>query len=283
MRSQLKADQATSPDQQTGVSVLPLTTTTSLSPLYAAYGSPLSLSPEARPVLALYTFATGRWEEVKQISLNNIDYLNNDSVQQVMIEPSHIWLEVQSGAGAHSGCYDLIAFDPASRSVSQQISHCNSSPGAGHIADVNGDGQPDVVLDQTDYYVFCYACGVTRPQYRVLAWDGTQLSEVALATLTTATSPELQQLNDEAVRLAQAGLWKDAQTKIDQAMALKTDNPVVRWNAALIALHTQAYQAQARRRSPIRCSTTCSTATIRRRWMCCGPTRPIRSSRSPAR
>jgi hypothetical protein len=244
--AKLSPDQPIAPDQSIGVSVLPLTTAGSLSPLYAAYstGSIFSLGGEVRHVLALYTFAAGHWDEVQKITIDNADYVDSGSVKQVPIEPGHIWLEVQSGAGAHSGCYDLIAFEPVSRSVSQQISHCNSSSGAGYTADVNGDGQLDVILDGTDYYVFCYACGVTRPQVSVLAWDGAQLSEVTLSTLFDTKPAEVQQFNNAAVQLARAGLWKDAQTAIDQAIALKTESSIVRWNAALIAQQVKLNQAQ---------------------------------------
>ena len=241
---QLTKDQTVAPAQPIEVNVLPLTTTGKLAPLYAVYGSTFNINPDKRPVVTLYHFNAGHWDDVQQVNLDNTDYLDNNAVQQVMIEPSHIWLEVQSGAGAHSGCYDLIAFDPINQSISQHIASCSSSPGAGYTADVNGDGQLDVVLDATDYYVFCYACGVTKPQYSVLTWDGKQLSEVTLTALSDVTPPEAQQANNEAVRLASAGLWKDAQAAIEQAKSLKADNPIVQWNAGLIDLHAKAYRDQ---------------------------------------
>ena len=241
---QLAKDQTAASTQPIEVNVLPLTTTGKLSPLYAVYGTVYNINPDKRPIVTLYQFTAGQWDAVQQVSLDNTDYLDNNAVQQVMLEPDHIWLEVQSGAGAHSGCYDLIAFDPINRSVSQKISSCSSSPGAGYTADVNGDGQLDVVLDATDYYVFCYACGVTKPQYSVLAWDGQQLKEVTLTTLSNTLPVELQQLNNDAVRLAQAGLWKDAQSTIEQAKTLKAADPIVRWNAGLIDLHAKAYHDQ---------------------------------------
>ncbi len=243
---QVTNGQPVTPDQALGVSVLPLTTTGTLSPLYAAYstGSIMNLLPDGRHVLALYTFTNNQWNEIQQVKLENSDYVDETGVQQVMLEPSHVWLEVQSGAGAHSGCYDLIAFDPISRSVSQHIASCNSSPGAGRTADVDGDGQLDVILDATDYYVFCYACGVTRPQFSVLAWDGKQLSEVTLTTLFDTAPAEVRQMNNQAVQWARAGLWKDAQITIDQLRPASGNNSIVRWNAGLIELHAQAIRAQ---------------------------------------
>jgi hypothetical protein len=244
--AQLPTAQAAPPEQPIEINVLPLTSTGTLGPIYAAYTTGAIFDPnsETRHGLMLYRFAGGRWEKVQQISVDNANYVSSGSVQQVSIEPNYIWLEVQSGVGAHSGCYDLFAFEPESRWVSQHISSCSSSPGAGYVADVNGDGQLDVVLDATDYYVFCYACGVTKPQYSVLAWDGAQLSEVTLSTVFDTTPAEAQQINNQAVQLAHAGLWKDAQAAIEQARTLKADSSIVRWNAALIKLQVEALQEQ---------------------------------------
>ena len=170
--------------------MLPLTTTGSLSPLYAAY-SRLDLQFESAGstrASALH-FRRRALGQSAAAQLDGADYVNNDSVQQVMIEPSHVWLEVQSGAGAHSGCYDLFAFDPVSQSVFAANFALQFIARRRPTADVNGDGQPDVVLDQTDYYVFCYACGVTRPQYSVLAWDGAQLREVSCVHVVRRPRP----------------------------------------------------------------------------------------------
>src|SRR5207244_4359732 len=94
-------------------------------------------------------------------------------VFQVELDPKNIWLEAQGGAGAHSGCYDLLRFD--GKQLHSEISSCSSSPGDSRLEDLNGDGTPEVVLDATDYYVFCYACGVRKINYTVMRWDGQQM------------------------------------------------------------------------------------------------------------
>lgn len=247
IRNHFKADQLISPDRPIEVGVLPLTMTAGRSPVYAAYtiGPLPGLDPEGRHVLALYSFADGDWHEWQLVRLENAEYIDRGSIQQVSIEPSHIWLEAHSGAGAHSGCYDLIAFDPIGQSVSQHISSCNSSPGAGYTADIDGDGQLDVVLDQTDYYVFCYACGLRYFKFKVLSWDGTRLSEQSLRPIPDTASPAARENADRAVRLAQAGLWKEAVVAADAGGLSGSPDPVIRWNGALIQLHAEAFKQQA--------------------------------------
>jgi hypothetical protein len=247
IRNHFKADQLISPDRPIEVGVLPLTLTEGRSPVYAAYtiGPLPGLDPEGRHVLALYSFAGGNWHELQLVRIENAEYIDRGGIQQVSIEPTHIWLEVQSGAGAHSGCYDLIAFDPIGQSVSQHISSCNSSPGAGYTADIDGDGQLDVVLDQTDYYVFCYACGLRYFKFKVLSWDGAHLSEQILQSIPDTVSPAARENGDRAVRLAQAGLWKEAVAAADAGGLSNSTDPVIRWNGALIQLHADAFKQQA--------------------------------------
>jgi hypothetical protein len=82
--------------------------------------------------------------------------------------------------------------------------------------------------------------------FGVLRWDGERLVEVKLAPLPQAAPADLQRLNDHAVELAQAGLWKDAQATIAQARALDAQDATVAWNKVLIDLHAQALAEQVR-------------------------------------
>ena len=124
------------------------------------------------------------------------------------------------------------------------------------MADVNGDGQNEVVLDATDPYIFCYACGVRHPYFKVHTWLGDALAQVEISRLMMGqrgTPPD--EANSAAVALAQAGLWRDALMKIDEAVALAGDDDPptpagsLRWNQALIRLnhdaHVQAVQDSA--------------------------------------
>ena len=118
----------------------------------------------------------------------------------------------------------------------------NGSPSAGWVEDLNGDGVQEVVFDQTDPYVFCYACGVRRAAFEILRWDGAALQPVVLSPLGEDISAEIRTINDQAVQFANAGLWLDAGAA---AYALRdADNETALWNATHIDLVSQ-YRALA--------------------------------------
>ena len=54
--------------------------------------------------------------------------------------------------------------------LSQELDSFSPSPGACAVKDVNNDGANEVVLDATDPYVFCYACGVRLINYTCLLY-----------------------------------------------------------------------------------------------------------------
>jgi hypothetical protein len=194
--------------------------------------------------VAIYAHDGGDWKQLDRFELANDDYLDPTGVMQVEIDPRYVWLEVQGGAGAHSGCYDLLRFD--GKQLHGEVSACSSSPGAGGLIDLNRDGRPEVVIDQTDYYVFCYACGVRKIDQQVLRWDDQKFVEVDLAPLPDTAPPDLREPVDRAVELAQAGFWKEAQATISQTQALQAQDQAAVWNAALIGLigNARAEQAQ---------------------------------------
>ncbi|GAB4446163.1 MAG: hypothetical protein Fur0044_42390 [Anaerolineae bacterium] len=233
-----------------GVTVLPLTNNSSGPPYWAVFTTGFrSFDPLENHFVAIYTQSNSGWQEVSRVELENADYLDPATVSQVHLEPDHIWLEAQGGAGAHSGSYDLLSFD--GQTLRHDVSHFTSSPGGSRIEDLNGDNSPDVLLDFTEYYVFCYACGVTRIQYQVLRWDGERLSEVNLTTLPETAPGPLRDLTHRAIELAEAGLWRDAHETINQAVALDGQDPVVTWDAALIRLHAEERAEQAREPYPL--------------------------------
>jgi hypothetical protein len=231
------------------IAILPLQGPPGAAPLWAAYSVGLAyFEPEQNHFVAVFGYEQDRWQERGRVVLTGCaQYVGQGSLTQVEIEPNDIWLELQSGAGAHSGCYDLLRFD--GRELSLAVSGFNSSPGAGWAADLNGDGNLEVVLDQTDPYVFCYACSVRLPQFQVLAWDGQDLAEVPLRRLAATAPQALRELNDRAVELAEGQLWRDAQAHMTQARSLPVDDrglaEAVTWNGAIIDLHAEARREQA--------------------------------------
>jgi hypothetical protein len=225
------------------VEVLPLTPPAGSHPLWVAFSVGMrSFEPLINHFVAIYTHDAAGWQQMSRLELECPDYLDKTSVQQVSIDPSRVWLEVQGGMGAHSGCYDLLSID--GQTVRSELTTTSPSPGAGQVKDVNGDGNLDVLLDASDPYVFCYACGVRYIQYRVLRWNGSQLVPVELTPLPDSAPADVRDSNNLAVKLAGAELWKQAQAAAEKALALAPQDPTVVWNAALIRLYAEAYQAQ---------------------------------------
>ncbi|WP_322510741.1 DUF333 domain-containing protein [Chloroflexus sp.] len=211
--------------------------------VYSAGMRNFDLNPPVPHVIAIYEYTGGGWQELDRKELNDAeaapDYLGD--VQQVEIEPSRIWIQVEGGMGAHSGSYHLLSFD--GKALQLEIATFSPSPGVGRVEDLNGDGHNEVVLDRSEPYIFCYACGVHYPFYQVYTWQDGRLVELAISELTAVdqTAP-FAEANRQAVAFAQADLWPDALAAINAAVAQAgaADPPAVagslRWNQRLIQL-----------------------------------------------
>jgi hypothetical protein len=158
------------------------------------------------------------------------DYTNVGSVQQVFIEPTNGWLSVEGGIGAHGGTMHILRFDGQSLTLEAQNS--NGSPIAGRIEDINGDGLQEILLDLSDFYIFSYAAGVRLINYDILHWDGSSLVPTPLTRLENTTTAA--ELNNQAINLTEAELWKDARMVINEAKSQAPDNAMISWNAAVI-------------------------------------------------
>ncbi len=186
------------PWSEADAGVIPLSVGEGGPLLWAVFTQGMRLNdPDRGHFLAIYTHDGQDWQELDRVVLTSCaEYVGSESLTQVEVEPSHTWLELQSGAGAHSGCYDLLSFD--GERLRFEASNSHSSPRAGWLEDLDGDGSPEVVLDLTENYVFCYACGLRYPRFSVLRWDGDQLAKVQLSALPQAAPTELQSLNTRA-------------------------------------------------------------------------------------
>lgn len=242
---------ATSTSGLEGVRVVPLENPLDDRRLWLAYTYGLrSYDPLQTHLLALYTHDGDNWFELAHIELADSDdpenpavapgYVGDGDVTQVAIEPTHIWVQLEGGVGAHSGVYGLFSYDGATFAL--QVPGFSSSPGVGRLADLNADGVQEVLLDATDYYVFCYACGVRRVDYAVWRWDGAQMTPVTLEPLPADAPSELQSINEQALELVAAGLWKDALATVEEALTLSVSDPsgTFTWNSAVIRLNAEA-------------------------------------------
>ncbi|MDX1687295.1 MAG: hypothetical protein R3248_04865 [Candidatus Promineifilaceae bacterium] len=200
-----------------------------------------SFEPLQRHTIAIYRYNSGKWVEQARLAFAEggepgtppgPDYVGENGVRQVSIETAMTWMAVDGGVGAHGGTFHLLRYD--GESITVALGHGNGFPGVGRVEDLNEDGKEEVILDNSEAYVFCYACGVRLINYDVWRWDGS-----ALAPLTLTPLPETDpaaSLNNRAVALAQAGLWKQAQTLIKQVEEAPPKEEAVAWNAALINL-----------------------------------------------
>lgn len=219
------------------VSVIHLKSSTLPGNYWLVYstGSRMFDNPPQQHFAAIYEHRDSGWRRISRVDLMNPDYLAEGSVVQVNIEPTHYWIAVESGVGAHGGCFDLLSFDGSN--LKDEESNCASDPAAGSVQDLVGDGTGEVILNTSDDYVFCYACGIRVASYKVMRWNGTALAEIKAETLTNSTVVGLKQTNDQAVELFNHSLLKDAHTAIEKAYALDPTNETVKWNRVLINLH----------------------------------------------
>jgi hypothetical protein len=201
-----------------------------------------SYEPLQNHFVAIYSLENGDLNETDRVELQIPDYIGEGFVRQVTVEPDGIWLQVMSGVGAHSGCFELLRFDGGD--IEYVLSDCASSPDAGEVRDLDGDGVSEVLLNWSEDYVFCYACGVRIRDYQVWRWDGIQLVQVELNKLTGNYPQELVQMNNRAVELANGELWKDARQSIEGALEISGDNETVFWNAVLIDLIAESREEE---------------------------------------
>ncbi len=228
-----------------GANVIPLQGQGEGVGLFAAYTVGMrNYEPQQNHLVAIYQREDDTWKELARYELEFADYVDPSGVTEVQIAPGRYWIEVQSGVGAHGGCYDLLAFD--GKALKSAVSHCHESPGAGEIKDLNGDGTAEVMLNQTANYVFCYACGVKIWSFQVLRWDGAKFVPVELEPVRESAPEDIRLLTNQAIELARGGLWKDAQSVIDMVPPSSEPIPEATWAAVIIRMHADARAEQAR-------------------------------------
>jgi len=223
------------------VQVFSLPEGTGDGPLWVAYSvGSASFDPPVRHFIAVYRHGSDGWQEVDRAFIEAGDMIQPGMVAPVTFQSGNgplVWISAAGFAGAHSGCFNIFSFD--GEKLQNDIQHCGTSPLGGDLRDLNEDGDPEVVLNLTDDYVFCYACSVKYVDYRVWRWEAGRLVETHLTHVSRPASSELIELNDRAVDLAHGGLWMEAQEMIEQALQLEPNNQDVAWNAALINLHAE--------------------------------------------
>lgn len=161
------------------------------------------------------------------VEITHYDYVNGEYIAGIElmpnVDPQKSFFVVNGGVGAHSSFGTVFSFD--GKTLKVEVEGFSSGGGAIIIEDINSDGVPDVIADATDYYVFCYACGVRIWNHTVYAWDGTAFVEQKIQPASDAATNKI-------VAYAQAQRWNKVDALLAQLMP-----PVMvpdKWNVALL-------------------------------------------------
>ena len=222
-----------------GVKALPLTT--NQQALWAVYT--LGYASDTPHSVMLYRQNNGTWQEVARYELGDMAFaLWEDGVHQLRASDNNVWLAVNTGFGNHGSTYDLLRWD--GERFTTAIHHESGIALPAHEIDIDGDGTPEIVRDQRDTYTFCHACGLDILDYKI--WQKPLgESDFRLITLSMVTGEsDADKRSNQAVWLAQGGLWADAQRLIAQAQTADSNNKTVRLNKFIIDLYAQGYREQ---------------------------------------
>ena len=143
-----------------------------------------------------------------------------------------VWITVRGGTGAHAGTLNIIRFD--GETLRTELSWLSARPNAGEVADLDGDGLVEVVVNDSDPYVFCYACAVELKREILYWWDGSRLVPVELRAPVANVPADVADEVDEVVALARASLWRDAALAAIAAARRVPESAEVRWLSVLV-------------------------------------------------
>ncbi|MFC2025819.1 hypothetical protein ACFLUC_01340 [Chloroflexota bacterium] len=229
----------------TGISsvrVIPLKNADGDAEYYAVYSTgSRRVSPLQNHFVAIYSYTGNLWTQVSRVDISGVDLVRVGALKQVQLEPNNFWMQYKSRTGVHASCYHILQFNGVH--LRNMVTDCSSSPNAGELRDLNGDEDLEIVINRSNDYVFCYECGLKIWSFGVWRCVGTHIVEVDLKILPQNASESIRELNNAAVKLAEAELWKDAQNLILQAIKIAPDNQAVKWNAVKINLIANARNA----------------------------------------
>lgn len=192
-------------------------------PYFAAITTGMMDDVEAPHPLTIYQKQGGKF-----VTVTHYDYTNAEYIGGIELIPNvakqKTFFVVHGGVGAHSSFGTVFSFDGKNLKVEVE-GQSDAGGGAVSIEDINGDGVPEVVADATDYYVFCYACGVRIWNNIIYAWDGSAFVEQKIQPASDAATNKI-------VAYAQAQRWN----KVDALLAQLTPPSMMpdKWNVALM-------------------------------------------------
>lgn len=142
-----------------------------------------------------------------------------------------VWIAVGGFTGAHSGAFELLRFD--GEHIAAEVRHVSHGPDWGQLADLDGDGEPEIVFDVSNRYVLYYASGVTERAEAIWRREGAAYRDVELA-VPAGIAPELASDARRAVRLAKADLWREAAALAAETARRSPVDEGLRWLSILV-------------------------------------------------
>ncbi|MDO9445897.1 MAG: hypothetical protein Q7K37_11325, partial [Dehalococcoidia bacterium] len=206
-------------------------------------GSGVYELPSAGHVAGIYDHrADGSWVETARLVLESAPGVASAEIVPIRGTSGFpIWIAVAGSTGAHSGTFELLRYNGTS--LTTELWWFSPSPEAALVTDLDSDGVPEIVLNASDPYVFCYACGVEDYAEVIYRWQDEQPTLVSI--VETPGESESAFLNSRAVRLVEADLWREALATIESARTAAPDDTVILWNAIQIRRVAAVRLAQA--------------------------------------
>ncbi len=187
--------------------------------------------PSPDHVAAVYERRDGNWVETARLVLESAPTMATAELAPVQGDYGYpAWIAVHGATGAHSGTFELLRFDGSALTTS--LWWFSPSPAAAEFVDLDGDGVGEIVLNGSDPYVFCYACGVVDYAEVIYRWEHTE--PVAVTLVEVSGNDEAATLNAIALRAVEADRWQVALDAIEAAREADPGHRDIAWNARLI-------------------------------------------------
>ena len=132
----------------------------------------------------------------------------------------------------------VLRFEPETRTLAVVEAKSDRRWG-GALVDVDGDGVPEVLVNQGSAYVFGAASGADEAMFRLLHWRDGELVDVPFE-VPAGLSDEVSGRVDHALKLVGADLWTDAAAEIADAVSMAPQNDDLTWLARRIQLIAMA-------------------------------------------
>ncbi|MFN8486598.1 MAG: SH3 domain-containing protein [Caldilineaceae bacterium] len=197
--------------------------------------------------LAIYAQTSTGWQVRAQMRLNTPEWygedriiLDDQSVRQVTVEPTHIWLQVVGKTQTVRSTYHLLSF--TDKTLKIEAANITVATNAGRLTDLNGDGVSEVLLPVVGQSTHTQACAFLDTTYTVMRWQNGHMAAVTLNELASSAPKPLRDINQQAMQAAKAGEWVAASSSIALALAQDSHNITVTWNAAVIDANVTAKQ-----------------------------------------